>query len=97
MSVLPCFSKILERIVHSRLFKHLTDHEILYPRQFGFQSGHTPEHVITNSTDLIRKSFEKDCFTLGIVIDLSETFDTMDNEILLRKVEMYSSRGTNHA
>ena len=32
ISVLPCFSKILERIMYNRLFKYLTANEILYKR-----------------------------------------------------------------
>ena len=36
ISVLPCFSKILERIMYNWLFKYLTANEILYKKQFGF-------------------------------------------------------------
>ena len=41
ISVLPCFSKILERIMYNRLFKYLKTNEILYKKQFGFQEGHS--------------------------------------------------------
>ena len=37
ISVLPCFSKILERIMYKRLYKHLQENKILYCKQFGFQ------------------------------------------------------------
>ena len=43
MSVLPCFSKILQRIMYNRLFKYLTTSEILYKKQFGFREGHSTE------------------------------------------------------
>ena len=46
ISILPCFSKILERIMYNRLFKYLTTNEILYKKQFGFQQGHSAEHAI---------------------------------------------------
>ena len=36
ISVLPCFSKILERVMYNRLYKYLTDQKILHPQQFGF-------------------------------------------------------------
>ena len=36
MSVLPCFSKMLEEIMYSRLYKYLTIEEILYHKQLGF-------------------------------------------------------------
>ena len=36
MSVLPCFSKMLEKIMYSRLYKYLTIEKILYHKQLGF-------------------------------------------------------------
>ena len=43
ISVLPCFSKMLERIMYNRLYKYLTTEKFLYPKQFGFQRGHSTE------------------------------------------------------
>ena len=36
ISMLPCFSKILEEIMYNPLQKHLNDQNILYDKQFGF-------------------------------------------------------------
>ena len=36
ISVLPCFSKMLEKIMYSRLYKYLTIEKILYHKQLGF-------------------------------------------------------------
>ena len=36
MSVLPCFSKMLEKIMYNRLYKYLTIEKILYHKQLGF-------------------------------------------------------------
>ena len=39
--ILPCFSKILERLMYSCLYKYLKENDILYDeKQFGFQSGY---------------------------------------------------------
>ena len=46
ISILPSFSKMLERIMYNWLFKYLTKNEILYKKQFGFQKGHSTEHAI---------------------------------------------------
>ena len=77
ISVLPCFSKILERIMYNRLFKYLKTNEILYKKQFGFQEGHSTEHAIIQLIDQINNCFEKNHFTLGISIDLKKAFDTV--------------------
>ena len=59
ISVLPCFSKILEQIVYNRLCKHLNSNRILYKKQFRFQKGNSTEHAILRLVDYISNSFEK--------------------------------------
>ena len=81
ISVLPCFSKMLERIMCNRLYKYLTKEKILYPKQFGFQRGHLSEHVIVKLSNQIYESFERNQYTLGVFIDLSKTFDSVDHSV----------------
>ena len=98
ISVLPCFSKILERVMYNRLYKYLTTGKVLYSKQFGFQTGLSTEHGIVKLVDQIYKSFEKDHYTLGVFIDLSKASDTVDHAItLIRKLEMYGIKGINLA
>ena len=51
ISLLPCFSKILEKIMYNRLYKYLTDNSMFYKEQFGFQEGHSTEHAIVQLVD----------------------------------------------
>ena len=62
ISVLSCFSKILERIMYNRLSKYLKTNEILYKKQFGFQEGHSTEHAIIQLIDQMNNCFEKKSF-----------------------------------
>ena len=48
ISVLPYFSKILEKIMYNRLYKYLTDNSILYKKKFGFNEGHSTEHAMVH-------------------------------------------------
>ena len=89
ISVLPCFSKILEKIMYNRLYEYLTKNDILYKKQFGFQRKHSTEHALLGLIDEISDSFEKDEFTIGVFIDLSKAFDTVDHNILTAKLERY--------
>ena len=58
ISVLPCFSKILERVIYNRLYKYLIDQKILHPLQSDFRKGHsTTEHAIAQLVDQIYESF----------------------------------------
>ena len=93
--ILPCFSKIFERIMYNRLYKYLTDNNILYKKQFGFQTGHSTEHAIIQLVDQINSNFEKDQYTLGVFIDLSKAFDTVDHKTLIAKLENYGIKGIN--
>ena len=95
ISVLTCFSKILETIVYQRFFNYLSEHSLLYQKQFGFQEGHSTEHVIVRLTDQINEKFENSGFTLGIFIDLSKPFDTVNHQILISKLKNYRVKGKN--
>ena len=94
-SVLPCFSKLLERIMYNRLFKYLSENSILYKKQFGFQKSHSTEHVILLLVNQLYQSFDESKFTLGIFIDLSKAFDTVDPKILTKKLELYGIKDCN--
>ena len=95
ISILPCFSKIFERIMYKRLYNHLLNQNILYRKQFGFQQGHSTEHAILLLIDQINYNFEKNYFTLGVFIGLSKAFDTVDHQILISKLNDYGIEGNN--
>ena len=79
ISVAPCFSKILECIMYNRLCKYLLTSNILYKRQFAFQEGHSTDHAILELEDQTHNNFEQKNFTLGVLIDLSKAFGTIDH------------------
>ena len=95
--VLPCFSKILACLMYNRLYKYLKENNILYEKQFGFQSGYPTNDVIVQLVDKCFDSFEKEQFTLGVFIDLSKAFDTVDHSILLKKLKCFGIADKNLA
>ena len=95
ISVLPCFSKFLERIMYNRLFKYLSENSILYEKQFGFETSHSTEHAILLLVNQLYQSFDESKSKLGIFIDLSKAFDTVDHKILTKKLELYGIKGCN--
>ena len=83
ISILPVFSKVLERIMYNRVYNHLDSKGLLYEKHFGFQRNNSTEHVILQLTRDITSSFEKEEYILGVFIDLSKAFDTVDHHILI--------------
>ena len=55
------------------------------------------EHAIVQLVDQILESFEYIKYTLGVFIDLSKAFDTINHSILLKKVESYDVTDRNHS
>ena len=47
-----------------------------------------------NLQEVITGSFEKGEYTTGVFIDLSKAFDTVDHQILIRKLQYYGIDGT---
>ena len=89
ISVLPCFSNLLERIMYNRLYKFLLENNILYQKQFGFQNAHSAEHAILQLVNQITEAFSQEKYTLGIFPDLSKEFDTVNHNILLEKLKAH--------
>ena len=83
--------------MHNRLYQYLTENKILYPKQFGFQKGHSTEHAIVQLVDQILEFFEYNKYTLGVFIDLSRAFDTVNHSLLLKKLELYAVTDRNHS
>ena len=66
--------------MYNRLYKHLSNLKILYPKQFDFQNCHSADLVLLQIVDKIYQHFERSEYT----IDLSKAFD---HNILQKKIE----------
>ena len=97
VSTLPLFGKIFEKVICSRLYNYLASKGILHPNQFGFRKSHSTSHALNYSISEIQKSLTKNQHVLGIYIDLSKAFDTIDHAKLLSKLSKYGIRGNAHA
>ena len=89
ISILPVFSKVLERTMYNHLYEYFMDNNLLHENQFGFQIKNSTEHAILQFTRGIAQNFDNSKFTLGVFDDLSMAFDTVDHQILLKELKHY--------
>ncbi len=84
ISLVSIINKVFEKLIYSRLYKFFTKHNILYPYQFGFLENHSTSLALIEIVDYIRQSIENQYYILGIYINLTKAFDTVDHTILLK-------------
>ena len=81
--------KGFKRFLHDQLYKYFTEHKLFFDNQYGFRRNHSTEHAAMEIVDRIVNSMDKGEVPLNIYLDLSKSFDTLDHEILLCKLEYY--------
>ena len=93
ISILPMLSKILEKIIHSKLSLYLEENCILNAMQFGFRKNYSTYMPIAHMYDEITSNLQNNEKTAVLYLDLKKAFDTVSIDILLKKIHLYGIRG----
>ena len=72
--------------MHKRLYEFLQEHNILFQNQFGFRKNNSTSFALIEVTEKIKETIDNKKYGCGIFIDLRKAFDTVNHEILLRKL-----------
>ena len=70
ISLFSIFDKIMEKLLHKRLYDFLEKNNILFKNQFGFRKNNSTIFALLQITEKIRESIDKGKYGCGIFIDL---------------------------
>ena len=87
ISLLPLISKIIEKVIHDQTQKYLDEKNILYTYQSGFRPNHSTNSCLSYLTNKVQQGFDRGMLTGMVLIDLQKAFDTIDHQILLKKMK----------
>ena len=72
------FSKILEKLVFTRLYSYLEKLDLLSRCQYGFRKNSSTFHTICSIYEKLLKNVDAGLYTSSIFLDLAKAFDTVD-------------------
>ena len=93
ISLLLTVSKLPEKIMYSRTYNFLTKFNQIYKSQYGFRTGHSCQDAIAELIGEITRNIDERMYTIGVFLDLSKAFDTLEHEVLFDKLSIYGIRG----
>jgi len=84
ISALPVVSKLLEQAVH----------QLLSSFQCGFRANHSTEFAAVAFSDYVRRGMDQSLLTGAVFIDLRKAFDSVDQDLLIRKLQSIGLKST---
>ena len=93
ISVLPVFSKILERVIHDQIVSYFLQYDLFSPYQSGFWPCHSTQGVLLYVIDFWCKVIDACKFVAAGFLDLAKAFDYVNHD---RQIG-YGVAGNTHA
>ncbi|CAH2108077.1 unnamed protein product [Euphydryas editha] len=89
ISILPCISKIMEKIICRQLTEYIEGCNILPVLQSGFRKHHSTTTALINVMDDVLLAQDDGNVTIMVLLDFSRAFDAINIELLLAKLRFY--------
>ena len=80
-------SKVCERVAYNQFVTYLTTKERLTTKQSGNKKWFSTETSLIHTTDAFLKGIDDKKLTACVLLDMSKAFDSVDHQILLRKIQ----------
>ena len=89
ISVLPVISRLFEKLVFDQLYQHMKENHLFSPDQSGFLRLHSTLTCLLKNTEEWYNGLDLGQLVGLVFIDLKKAFDTVDHEILCKKLQVY--------
>ena len=89
ISVLPVISRLFEKLLFNQLHQYLVKYSLIHPGQSGFLKLHSTLTCLLKNTDDWYSGLDTGQMVGTVFIDLKKAFDTVDHDLLCKKLEHY--------
>ena len=89
ISVLPVVSRLFEKLVFNQLYQYLNDNCFINSNQSGFRELHSTVTCLLKNTNDWYSGMDTGNLAGMVFVDLKKAFDTIDHQLLCRKLESY--------
>lgn len=93
VSVLSTINKLFEQILFKRISSFLNNNDFFYSQQYGFREKSSTSNAVVEMVNKIQLYLDNRLDVLGVFLDLSKAFDTVNRSILAAKLNFAGIRG----
>ena len=94
ISLLPCVSKVFEKLVFNHMYDYLTRNNLINANQSGFRPGDSTIRQLTSICHKIHQSLDNGDEILSVFLDFKKAFDKVWHKGLLYKLEKIGIHGS---
>ena len=89
VSVIGHIAKIVEQLIRSQHVAYLDEHSFITPDQFAYSKGHSTQTSLRRVIDDWLENVNESQITGICMLDIAKCFDTIDHDLLLKKLSLY--------
>lgn len=96
LCILPIMDKIIETHINEQVLNYMEENNLIYNRQYGFRKNSNTDTALFDFVTTLQKNLDINKKVGVIFIDLKKAFETIDREILLKKINGYGFKGNEY-
>ncbi len=87
VSILPCVSKVMERIINNQMYEYFN--EILMKHISAYRNAHSTQTILVSAVETWKSALDDHKYVGALLMDLSKAFDVIPHTLLIAKLHAY--------